>query len=107
MNIRWIAPAAFLALAACQTVGEVSGESALIGEELDSAVGLYGPWAESLVLDGRQTYVWRRSSTIEGKVYFCELRVETSYRRTVSRAYLQGFPEACGLFSVQYRSEEN
>ncbi|WP_334162095.1 hypothetical protein [Phenylobacterium sp.] len=105
--LRALGIAAFAALAGCQTLGEVSGGSALSGQELDTAVGLYGPWAEYLVLDGKRTYVWRRHYVAEDKPYFCELRVEMGFRRTISTSTLQGYPDACRLFAVRYRTANN
>lgn len=106
--LRAIGIAAFVTLAGCQTLGEVSGGSALSGQELDTAVGLYGPWAEFLVLDGKRTYVWRRQYVADDrKPYFCELRVEMGFRRTISGSTLQGYPEACRLFAVRYRTANN
>ena len=89
-----------LATAACATPG-AGGESRLAGQDLDAAVGLYGPWSDSMVLNGRPTYVWRRQVTAEAKAYYCELHVQTGFRRTISRTTLQGFPDACRLFGAR------
>jgi len=105
--LRALGIAALVAVAGCQTVSEVGGDSALSGQELDTAVGLYGPWQEFLVLDGKRTYVWRRHYLAEEKPYFCELRVEMGFRRTISRTFVQGYPEACRLFAVRYRTANN
>lgn len=96
-----------LGLAACSTVSEVTGDSALSGHDLDAAVGLYGPWEDFVVLDGRPTYIWRRHYVDQKKNYYCELRVEMGFRRTISRSTMQGFPDACRLFSVRYKSNLN
>lgn len=104
---RLAAIAGALLLAACQTTAETGGANALYGEELDAALGLYGPYAEYLMLDGKPTYVWRRNFQTADQNYFCELRVETGFRRTISRSVMQGFPDACRLFSVSYKAARN
>ena len=101
------AVAAALGLGACSTLKEVGGESALSGQQLDAAVGLYGPYAEYLVLAGKPTYVWRRLYPVDALDFYCELRVETGYRRTINRSLMQGYPAACQMFSVRYRSQNN
>lgn len=94
-----------LCLAACGTVGEAGGESALAGQDIGAAVGIYGPWETFAVLDGKPTYIWRRSYVAEEKTLFCELRIELGFRRAISRSSMQGFPDACRLFGVRYKSK--
>lgn len=102
-----LAITAAVLLTGCSTVREVTGNSAIDGQPLDAAVAIYGPWEQLVVLEGVQTYIWRRHYTAESKDYYCELRVETGYRKTISRSVMQGFPDACRLFSVRYRAKVN
>lgn len=92
-----------LGLSACASAGEVTGSDALSGQPLEAAISLYGPYENFLVLDGRPTYIWRRRYEAEGKEYFCELRAEMGFRRQISRSLMQGFPDACRLFSVRFQ----
>ena len=98
---RALAVAATILLSACAET-TINGPSRLTGQELDAAVALYGGWVEQVELQGRPLYIWRRSLVRDGQAQFCELRVELGFRQTISRAYLQGFPEACRLFAVRY-----
>jgi hypothetical protein len=101
------AVAAALGLAACSTLKEVGGETALSGQQLDAALGLYGPYSQFMQIDGKPTYVWRRHYTADAQDYYCELRIETGYRRTISASVMQGYPQACRLFSVRYSAHTN
>lgn len=80
----------------------MNGPSRLAGQELDAAVSLYGPWVESITLQGQKTYIWRRTLITAGEPRVCELRVQLGFRQTISRAFLQGQPEACKLYAVRY-----
>ncbi|WP_395670399.1 hypothetical protein [Phenylobacterium sp.] len=97
-----LAPA--LALAACATMEVVDPPTALNGRGLDTALNLYGQWDEKLTIDGEPQYLWRRAVVADGKPYVCELRVKVSIRNVIRAVTTEGFPEACGLFSVQYKS---
>jgi hypothetical protein len=103
---RLVPIAALLALAACATPAAVSGDSRLAGQDIQAAVALYGPWAEEVTLQGQRLYIWRRHFRAAGGAsdVYCELRVETGYRTTISRSQMQGFPAACNLFSIRYQS---
>jgi hypothetical protein len=96
---------ALLLLAGCTSVRELDPETALSGKDLDSAVGLYGPWEQKLTRNGRPTFVWRRH-LVEGDAhYYCEMSVEMGFRQTISHSYMLGFPRACELFNVRFESE--
>jgi hypothetical protein len=88
------------ALAGCQTAA-TNGPSRLEGQNLDAAMALYGPWVEQVHLQGRPVYIWRRTLIAAGKPYVCELRLETGFRGAISKAYLQGVPNACQLFALK------
>lgn len=127
--LRVLGLCAALALCGCQTMDEVTGDSALAGQPIDSALALYGPWEEYAVIDGKPIYIWRRHYTsttppaeiasgtaasaatatrISGPTdYYCELRVEMGFRRLISRSLMQGYPDACRMFSVRYRNTKN
>ena len=92
-----------LAVSACATV--VNGPTRLMGENLDAATGLYGPWSEQVDLEGRPMYIWRRKLITPVGDRFCELRVRLGFRQTIAKAYLQGFPDACKLFAVRYQAQ--
>jgi hypothetical protein len=98
--------AALLTLAACATSTELDPGTALDGKELDTAVAIYGYWQESRVISGKQSYIWRRELVEADARYYCELTIETSFRRIISRSHMQGFPRACLLFSVRYEPEK-
>jgi hypothetical protein len=100
--MRIIAAAAVLLLAGCATTPVVDAPTALNGRELDTALNLYGPWDERVVLNGKPHYVWRRGVVLNGQTYVCELRAEVAYRNTIRASIVEGYPAACGLFSVQY-----
>lgn len=100
--IRRIALALVLPLAACAST--VDGPSRLTGQDLDAAVALYGEWAEAITLDGEPTYIWRRTLLVDGKPRVCELRVRLGFRRTISRASMEGIPDACQLYAVRSQS---
>ena len=99
---RLIAVVLPMLLAGCATT--VNGPSRLSGQELDAAVALYGEWAEQITLDGEPTYIWRRTLMVEGKPRVCELRVQLGFRKTISRAFMQGLPDACALYAVRSES---
>ncbi|WP_165830594.1 hypothetical protein [Phenylobacterium soli] len=102
MRLFVLASALALALGGCAST--TSGPSRLTGQELDAAVALYGPWADQVEVKGQTRYIWRRSLLTNGQSTYCELRVELGFRRTIRRAYLEGFPAACELFAVRYES---
>jgi hypothetical protein len=87
------------ALAGCQST--VLGTSRLVGEDLDAAVALYGPWNEQITLKNRPVYIWRRVLLTDASPKYCELRVQLGFRRTISSAYMQGVPAACELYAVR------
>jgi hypothetical protein len=95
----WLAPVLSIALGACASV--VNGPSRLAGQELDAAVGLYGPWAEQVELDGQTNYIWRRTLVVDGVPHVCELRVLLGFRKTIRGSAMQGLPDACRLYAVQ------
>ena len=101
--LRALGLAALLAaLSACTTTFEGERPSTLYGQHLDAAVALYGPWSDTLRIGGRQYYLWRRRvETPEGDV-FCELRLEITSRRLIARRFLQGYPDACALFTAKF-----
>jgi hypothetical protein len=103
---RLIVPLALAALAGCANGSTIGGDSALTGQDLQAAVGLYGPWDTQVELDGVPTYIWRRHYTDpETRTErFCELKVEMGFRRLISRSQMQGYPAACELFSIRYQS---
>lgn len=90
---------AVLAAAGCASSPKQEPGARLAGQELDTVVGLYGPWAERLVLEGRPTYVWRRRYQADARTYACELRVELGFRSLIGRTTMQGMPQACALFA--------
>jgi len=94
----WAAIAPAAALAACQTT--VMGHSRLIGQDLDAAVALYGPWSEQIMLKDRPVYIWRRVLVGGSSPQYCELRVQLGFRTTISSAYMQGVPAACQLYAL-------
>jgi hypothetical protein len=98
---------AFVALAGCGTTNVVSGESTLSGKDLQMAVNLYGPWEGKMDIDGVSTYVWRRHYTASDtkQDFYCELRVQMGFRTTISSSVMQGYPAACNLFGITYKSE--
>ncbi|HEY8617238.1 hypothetical protein [Phenylobacterium sp.] len=103
--MRLTALITFALLAGCATTTTtVDAPSALTGRELDTALNLYGRWDEKILLGGRPHYVWRRGVTLNGQTYFCELRSQLGYRNTIASAVVEGYPAACSLFSVQYRT---
>lgn len=91
-------------LAGCATTSTVDATTALSGRELDTALNLYGRWDERIVLAERPHYVWRRAVLLNGKTYYCELRTEVAFRNTISAVAVEGYPAACSLFQVQYKS---
>jgi hypothetical protein len=103
---RFVPLTALLALGACATPATVSGESTLSGKDIQAAVGLYGPWDQRVVLGDQPVYIWRRHLRPTGSAtdVYCELRIETAYRTTVSRSQMQGYPAACDLFAIRYTS---
>ena len=99
---RPIVLALAMLLAGCAST--VNGPSRLAGQELDAAVALYGEWSEEVTLDGEPTYIWRRTLVASGGPQVCELRVQLGFRRTISRAFMQGLPDACKLYAVRSES---
>jgi hypothetical protein len=93
-----------LVLAGCATTRTLDAPTALNGHDLDTALNLYGRWDQRVVLDGRPHYVWRRAVVMNGASYYCELRAETGFRDIIKSSIVEGYPAACGLFSVQYSS---
>lgn len=105
--LRIVPIAALLALGACATnSAAVPGENNLTGKDIQAAVAIYGPWSQQLTLSGQPVYIWRRHLRPAGSAtdVYCELRIETGYRTTVSRSQMQGYPAACNLFSIRYTS---
>lgn len=103
---RFVPIAALLALCACATPAVVSGDSNLSGKDIEAAVNLYGPWDQHVLLGAQPVYIWRRHLRPAGAAsdVYCELRIETAWRTTVSRSQMQGYPAACDLFSIRYKS---
>jgi hypothetical protein len=92
-----------LALAACAT--RVDGPTRLMGQQLDAATGLYGPWAAEIERGGRPVYIWRRSVKLSnGENRSCELRVSLGFRKAIRSAVLEGFEDACHLYDVRYEN---
>lgn len=90
-------------LAGCATT--IHGPTRLIGQELDAATALYGPWAARIDRSGRPVYVWRRSVELSnGERRSCELRVALGFRETIARAWTEGFQDACRLYDVRLDS---
>lgn len=100
--MRFLALAISLFLAGCATTPVLDAPTALNGKELETALNLYGRWDERVVLDGKPHYIWRRAVVLGGKSYYCELRAEAGFRNTIKASIVEGYPAACGLFSVQY-----
>ena len=70
------------------------------------AVNLYGPWDSQMTIGATPIYVWRRHYTASDtkQEFYCELRVEMGFRRTISSSQMQGYPAACNLFGIKYTS---
>jgi hypothetical protein len=104
--LRFVPIAALLALGACATPAAVSSENRLEGQDIQSAVNLYGPWSQRVMLGDQPVYIWRRHLRPAGSDtdVYCEMRIETGYRDTVSRSQMQGYPAACNLFRIRYTS---
>lgn len=101
----WLSVLAAGLLGGC--VSLVPGEEAVTGQPVDAAVALYGPWAQEALIQGRTVYIWRRE-VIDEKTkvpYVCELRATVGFRRTIASTVLEGYPQACELFSVSYKAE--
>lgn len=96
------AVAAALLVGACATVSVVEAPDALNGQDLDTALALYGRFEDRLEIGGKTYYVWRRSVEVEGKHLACELRAEVAYRSLIRDTLLEGFAGACAQFSVRY-----
>jgi len=94
---------ALLLLSAC-AASKAPVSSQFLGQHIDSVTALYGPWAEVVTLEGRPMYIWRRNTTIADANYYCELWIETGYRKAVSKRVMQGYPAACRQFQVRYVS---
>jgi hypothetical protein len=86
-------------LAGCQAT--VNGPTRLPGQELDAAVGLYGPWADEFEIKGQPVYIWRRTLVKNGVPEVCELKVELGFRRTIRTASMRGVTEACQLYALR------
>jgi hypothetical protein len=86
-------------LAGCQA--SVNGPSRLAGQELDAAVGLYGPWADQFEIKGQPTYIWRRTLVRNGAPEVCELKVELGFRQTIRAVSMRGVTEACRLYALR------
>ena len=97
---------AVLTLAGCATKAVVSGDSTLSGKDIQMAVNLYGPWDSQMTIDDTPMYVWRRHYTASDtkQDFYCELRVQMGFRRTISSSQMQGYPAACDLFGIKYTS---
>lgn len=93
-----------LLLTGCATAPVVDAPTALNGHELDTALNLYGRYDQKVMLQGRPHYIWRRAVVLNGQSYYCELRAEVGFRDIVKSAVVEGYPSACGLFSVRYAS---
>lgn len=102
--MRSVLPVLVAATALAGCASAAGGPSHLTGQQLDAAVALYGPWADEIEFEDRPLYIWRRSFVQDGSPRYCELRIQLGFRRTIRRAYLQGFPDACRLFAVRYEA---
>lgn len=100
--IRKMAIACAIVVAGCAGTGAATATDSLEGQQLDAATGRYGAWAQQMNLGGKPTYIWRRSYVADNQPYYCELRIETGFRQTISRTSMQGYPDACRLFAVRY-----
>ncbi|WP_041373369.1 hypothetical protein [Phenylobacterium zucineum] len=94
------------ALAACATAIEGDRPSALYGQSADAAVALYGPWDEAVTLAGKRYHIWRRRADTADGPRYCELRLEITPQGPtgqglIARRLVQGYPEACDLFTAQ------
>jgi hypothetical protein len=93
-----------LLLAGCATAPVVDASTVLAGHDMATATSLYGRWDQKVMLEGRPHYIWRRAVVLNGETYYCELRAETGFRDTIRSSIVEGYPAACGLFSVQFSS---
>lgn len=91
-----------LLLSACATAFEGEAPSALYGQHSDAAVALYGRWDEAVTLQGRRYYLWRRSVETADGLRVCELRLEITPKQLIARRLIQGYPEACELFTARF-----
>lgn len=95
-----LALAAIAGLGGCAT--EINGPVKLVGEKLDAATALYGPWNEQFTTpQGRTDFIWRRRLKASNGDFYCELHVELGFHDTIGQAYTVGIPEACKLFLVR------
>lgn len=94
--------AALLPLGACVTAFEGEQPSSLYGQHSDAAVALYGLWDEAVTLNGRRYYIWRRTAETTDGVRVCELRLEITPKQIIARRLVQGYPEACDLFTARF-----
>jgi hypothetical protein len=101
---RTSAIAGALLLSACATAKSLDPQSAIRGKQLDEAVALYGPYDDQRLVNGHETYIWRRSILVQGHPYACELRAETAYRQMVSDTAIEGNVGACQAFWVRFSS---
>lgn len=94
------------ALTGCATQPVVEARDALHGQDLQTAINLYGRFDERISYGGKAYYLWRKAVAVEGTPHVCELRVELGYRNVIRDTVLEGYPAACGMFSVQYSSDQ-
>ncbi|WP_411288618.1 hypothetical protein [Phenylobacterium sp.] len=92
---------AALMLSGCAIGPATDLSSSLYGRHLDTLSALYGPWSETLTLDGRPLYVWRRMVQVDGGEHYCEIWVETGFRKAISRRTMQGYAPACQQFALR------
>ncbi len=91
-----------LLLGACATAFEGEQPSALYGQHSDAAVALYGRWDDAVTLEGRRYYIWRRRVETTDGERVCELRLEITPKQLIARRLIQGYPEACQLFTARF-----
>ena len=92
---------AALMLSGCAIGPATDLSSPLYGQHLDTLAALYGPWSETLTLEGRPLYVWRRMVQVDGGEHYCEIWVETGFRKAISRRTMQGYGPACQQFALR------
>jgi hypothetical protein len=94
------------AVGGCATQRVLEARDALHGQDLQTAINLYGRFDERVSYGGKAYYLWRRAVSVEGTPHVCELRVELGYRNIIRDTLLEGYPAACGMFSVEYSSDQ-
>jgi hypothetical protein len=100
-----LAAAALCALSACATVQPVSmvdPATALNGHDLDTALNLYGQYADHIQVNGRYYYVWRRTLFVDQTPRACEMRAEVAYRSLIRATFVEGDQGACQAFWIKY-----